>query len=489
MDQSMKKVSKRKINFSAFANVTVFFTFEVLAFIAFSLGTSYILYSVLSLALLVVLLLVTIRQLNKDGLATYAFFLFPIFVYGLLNALSIFSQDSLFILNGLAFFIPIGMTCFAACGYLVSSIKSFNIGKALFIIYSALAILTLINLFATMIEFAPFYTLLYRNKYIYYDGAISEVPISQMAFALLGFSVSEVSVEYFSLFPSLLLSAVIPLFFLKFKENKTIFLLYASYVFLGFISLLTTVSKMTLISDLFVFIVVVLVLLFAKFGWKGKILKIISIIFGCLFVLGFIVMFLNAQEDATGLFAAVQNVISNNAILDRLFNGNGLAIRYNAILNWLMKTNSDGQFVCLFGFVHTSDVYPSNSWFFDNLMTSGIFGSLFFLFFIIVGIRRLTMYFRQSKDLLPYRAMLVAFVFSFLAFSFVNYDATPYVFSKTLSPIYLSGPFLVVLFLMSYAIYQTVNNEKKIEPSLSHTEEMELSNTKEGDNQNETISL
>ncbi|MFA6675891.1 MAG: hypothetical protein WCS49_03365, partial [Bacilli bacterium] len=337
----MKKVSKRKINFSAFANVTVFFTFEVLAFIAFSLGTSYILYSVLSLALLVVLLLVTIRQLNKDGLATYAFFLFPIFVYGLLNALSIFSQDSLFILNGLAFFIPIGMTCFAACGYLVSSIKSFNIGKALFIIYSALAILTLINLFATMIEFAPFYTLLYRNKYIYYDGAISEVPISQMAFALLGFSVSEVSVEYFSLFPSLLLSAVIPLFFLKFKENKTIFLLYASYVFLGFISLLTTVSKMTLISDLFVFIVVVLVLLFAKFGWKGKILKIISIIFGCLFVLGFIVMFLNAQEDATGLFAAVQNVISNNAILDRLFNGNGLAIRYNAILNWLMKTNSD----------------------------------------------------------------------------------------------------------------------------------------------------
>ncbi|MFA7032332.1 MAG: hypothetical protein WC201_02065 [Bacilli bacterium] len=489
MDQSIKKVGKRKINFSAFANVAVFFTFEVLAFIAFSLGTSYILYSVLSLVLLIVLLLVTIRQLNKDGLATYAFFLFPIFVYGLLNALSIFSQDSLFVLNGLAFLIPIGMTCFAACGYLVSAIKSFNIGKALFVIYSALAILTLINLFATMIEFAPFYTLLYRDKYIYYNGAISEVPISQMAFALLGFSVSEVSVEYFSLFPSLLLSAVIPLFFLKFKENKTIFLLYTGYVFLGFISLLMTVSKITLISDFLVFIVVVLVLLFAKFNWKGKILKIILIIFGCFFILGFIVMFLNAQEDAAGLFASVQNVISNNAILDRLFNGNGLVIRYNAILNWLMKTNSDGQFVCLFGFVHTSDVYPSNSWFFDNLMTSGIFGSIFFLFFVIVGIRRLIIYFRQSQDLLPYRAMLVAFVLSFFAFSLINYDATPYIFSKTLSPIYLSGPFLVVLFLMSYAIYQTVNNKKNMELDLSHSQVVKTPISEEGDNQNETISL
>ncbi len=483
------KSVKRKIDFSAFANVVVFFTLEVLAFIAFSLGSSYILFSVLSFILLIFLVLVTFRQIKMDGLSSFGFFLFPVFIFGVLSALSVFTKDPMFSLGGNAFFVPIGMTCFAACGYLVASLKSFSISKALLVIYSALAILTLINLLATMVEFAPFYTLIYRNKYIYYNGDISEVPISEMAFALIGFSISEVSVEYFSLFPSLLLTAVIPLFFLKFKQNKTIFMLYLGFSVLGLFSLLTTVSKTTLVSDALVFVIVLLVLLFSKLNWKGKVLKIISIIFGSLFLLGLVVLFLNAQEGASGIFATLQDFISGNQILNKLFNGNRFAGSYSKILNALLTTNSTGDFIYLFGFYPTFNIPASNSWLFDNLMTSGIFGFLFFAVFLVLGVRQLLIYYRKSSDNMKDKAMIVAFVFCFFAYSIINFDMTPLIFSRTLSPIYLSGSFLVTLFLFSYAAYKTLNIAPTVEAVQPLLKENKPIENKKGDVDNETISL
>lgn len=489
MEIAKDKSNKRKIDFSAFANVVVFFTLEVLAFIAFSLGSSYILFSVLTFVLLVFLILVTFRQIKTDGLASFGFFLFPIFVFGVLSALSVFTKDPMFSLGGNAFFIPIGMTCFAACGYLVASLKSFSISKALLVIYSALAILTLINLIATMVEFTPFYTLIYRNKFIYYDGDISDVPISEMAFALLGFSISEVSVEYFSLFPSLLLTAFIPLFFLKFKQNKTVFMLYLGYSVLGLFSLLTTVSKTTLVSDVLVFVIVLLVLLFSKLNWKGKVLKIVSIVFGSLFLLGLVVLFLNAQEGASGIFATLQNFISGNQILNKLFNVNRFADSYNKILNALLTTNSTGDFVYLFGFYPTYNVPVSNSWLFDNLMTSGIFGFLFFAVFLVLGVRHMLIYYRNSDDNIKDKAMIVAFIFCFFFYGIINFDMTPLIFSKTLSPIYLSGPFLVTLFLFSYTAFKTINVVPVVETIQPLIEENKAIESKKGDVDNETISL
>ena len=99
MEMAKEKANKRKIDFSAFANVVVFFTLEVLAFIAFSLGSSYILFSVLSFVLLIFLILVTFRQIKTDGLASFGFFLFPIFIFGVLSALSVFTKDPMFSLG------------------------------------------------------------------------------------------------------------------------------------------------------------------------------------------------------------------------------------------------------------------------------------------------------------------------------------------------------------------------------------------------------
>ena len=127
MEITKDKSNKRKIDFSAFANVVVFFTLEVLAFIAFSLGSSYILFSVLTFVLLVFLILVTFRQIKTDGLASFGFFLFPIFILGVLSALSVLQRSN--VPRRKRFLYSYGMTCFAACGYLVASLKSFSSAK------------------------------------------------------------------------------------------------------------------------------------------------------------------------------------------------------------------------------------------------------------------------------------------------------------------------------------------------------------------------
>ena len=100
-----------------------------------------------------------------------------------------------------------------------------------------------------MIYYVPFYTLIYKDYYTFYNGKPSPAPIGKTAYMLFGFQVQEVSTTYWSLFPTLLSTSVIALFFIKYKENKKIFILYACFAALGFISLLFTISKMALISD------------------------------------------------------------------------------------------------------------------------------------------------------------------------------------------------------------------------------------------------
>jgi hypothetical protein len=202
-----------------------------------------------------------------------------------------------------------------------------------------------------------------------------------------------------------------------------------------------------------------------------------------------VVLFLNAQEGASGIFASLQDFISGNPILNKLFNGNRFAGSYNKILNALLTTNSTGDFVYLFGFYPTYNVPVSNSWLFDSFMTSGIFGVLFFVGFLVLGVRQLLIYYRKSGDNIKDKAMIVAFIFCFFAYSIINFDMTPLIFSRTLSPIYLSGPFLVTLFLFSYTSFKTLNISPSIETVQPLLEENKPIENQKGDVDNETISL
>ena len=208
-----------------------FLGLEILCFVSFYLGHSFILYSCFFAALVLLFLAIFFKELKFEGFSSFAFFLFPLFIFGLLTALSTYTSHSvgkIGVAEGA--FIPIGLSFAALAGYLLSNIQNFKIKNVLLVIYASLGAFVLINLLITMIYFVPFYTIIYRNSYIFYDGKPSSVPIGRMAYMLFGLSISEVSIEYFTLFPSVLLTSVIPLFFLNYQRIERMDILHPNFL-------------------------------------------------------------------------------------------------------------------------------------------------------------------------------------------------------------------------------------------------------------------
>ena len=152
MKVSFDKTNNRKFDLRDYGTVLAFLSLEVLAFIGFNLGHSFLLFAILSLVLAGLLVAVTFRQIKKDGLTTYLFFLFPLVIFGLLTALNGFNYYSIGAI-GLApsIFVPIGFLGIGLSGFLTSYLKQFKIKYALLVIYCSLGLFVLINLLITMI--------------------------------------------------------------------------------------------------------------------------------------------------------------------------------------------------------------------------------------------------------------------------------------------------------------------------------------------------
>ena len=483
MDAKTKE--KKKFDLSNYGKAICLLLLEVLAVLSFSLGSSFIFMAILSFVILVLIILVTFRQIKVDGLSSIGFFLFPLLIFSLLSVLSYFRYDPYFIMSEspFLFLIPFALICFAASGYFINLTGSFKIRYALIVIYSGIALLTFISLIVTMIQFVPFYTLIYRDAYYYYDGARSSASVGNMAYFLVNFSMVEVSLSYFTFYPMILLTAFIPLGFIKFKENRKLFITYLCFGLLGLISIIFTINKLTLLMLFGVAVLIGLITLFTKFDLNKKPLKIASAVIGGLAVLGIVVLFFNAQ-DSVGYnmrMNGLRSLTTGNTLLNRLFNSNRFSSAYDSILDGTFASrNVEGRNVLikLFGYpinggyvdyfgAMTWQITDSNSFFFDTFFTSGFFGVLFLAVVLIIGIRRVFLYYKYSDDKKEEKVLLLSFVLVSLAYAFFGYDATPYIFSNTIVPFYMNNIFLIDLFLFGYCYF---NSEKKVEETVQEEE-------------------
>ncbi len=441
---------------SALSTIGSFLLLEILAFVAFGLSGSYIAYALLGAAILIIMAIAHFKQINSEGLSSVLLFIFPLVIFGLCNALGGFASG-----NGENIFfrilIPIGFLCFAGVGYLSSLADDFSINTALLVIYGALALVVLISFGYTMIQYVPFYTLIYGDEYIFYDGSKASESIGNTAYFLLGFKLQEVSVSYFSLFPSVLSTAVIALFFISPKENKRNFILYCIYAAIGIIALIFTPTKMTLITDVCIILAILIIVLFGKNHIKSKVFSIIMIVFAVLFGLGLLVFVLNSQSWS--FLSSFQSFIANNYLLNRIFNANGLAVNYNMILSNIFVSGA------LIGY-YPIDAYGnyvpnSNSILFDTFITSGIIGFIFLVVALIFAGMAVVRYYKNSGDKLCDKSLILGFLVVFFGYSIVNYDMQPYVYYSNFIPFYENGLFLVALFLIGYVF--TGAYPKKVE--------------------------
>ena len=440
---------------SRFSAAITFLALEFFALMAFNYSGSFILFGSLSLALMILLILFNIGEIKLKGMSNVALYFIPLFLFVLLTALGTYSVAHAKVGDfsyAELVFIPMGLLPMAFSGYLLSVDKHFKIKTFLIVIYSALAIYCAINLFYNIINFGAFYPLTYKNYYLYYNGIKSELPVNDFAYTLEGFKFIEVKMSHYVLYPLLLLTSSIILIYLSPRREKTLFITFVAFTLLALLCLVLVPSTLGLLSIGVVAILDLLIYLAKRYRKVRKPFKYILYIFIVLFVLLYLVYILNNQSFAGG----ISNLIAKNGLLNRIFNTNKLARSYNSILIDLFSGNK------FLGFVTNEvaagmyeEVHLSGGFIFDTYMTSGVIGALALFLFLFLGLKNFKKYFKLHNDEFPLQAALFLFVIVFLGFSAFFNEGEYALYYSMYKPIYMTAPFMLTVFVLSYVLAKT----------------------------------
>lgn len=444
-----------------FAPAVTFLAMEIFALIAFSFGDNFIVYGALSLALVGLLVLFNFRQIKLDGISNIALFIFPLFLFVLLATLGSFAKAHLIVgdLNlAELIFLPLGLLAIAFSGYLITLDKSFKIQTLLVVIYSALAILTVINIIANIVNFGFFYTVLYKGYYMYFQGAPSAVPVEEMAYTLQGLQFEEVMMSQYIIHPAMLLTSSIALFFIPFKEKKKFFL-FLGFTVIGVLALVFFPTVLGGLTALAILLIDVIIYLVYRFKPVRKPLKYALIVVLVLVALALLAFILNYNV------AGINQITSNNAFLDRLFNTNRYSQKYSTAVTNLFFDNFLGSWGKR---TPQGDVLYqlTGSFLFDNIPTSGVIGAIAFIFMLVIGFKSFKKYIVNEKDdPLFCKVLMIAFTSLFVIFGATLLEGEFTLFKVTVRPIYMSPIFMICLFMFVYIISKSVplKEEKKEE--------------------------
>ena len=442
-------IKTKILNLSKYNIVATFFALEVFAFIAFSFGSSFILFGALSFVLFLGLVLFSIKEINVDGISNVAVLIFPLVMFVLMTALGTYMKAHVYLGDfNLAenIFIPIGILSIALCGYLLSLNDTFKIKTFLIVVFSALAVLVLINLLINLINFGPFYTQIYKDYYMYYAGKKSSVPVNKMAYTLEGFRFVEVKLTHYAFYPALLLSSSFMLFKVNPKSDRKTFIIYALFSLVALLALIFVPS----IYSLFIVIAIVLIdgitFLYQKVEKSRKPLKYLMYLCIAGGSLLFLVMLLNNQSFASGF----SRVIANNRLLNRLFNTNRIVSPLNDMLKDVIGKNFLGYYGRQISDVVVEEIRLSNSFFFDTFMTSGVIGVATLSFFLIYGLSNFKNYLLHSDEDNGVKHTLLSFILILYAYSFLFYEGDYGIYYTIMKPFFMTGPFMISVFIFVY---------------------------------------
>ena len=436
-----------------------FLALEIFALLSFSFSGSYVVYGALSLALVILLILFNIREINVEGVSSIALFILPLFLYAVITAFGVYSRSHAFrgdYTNAELVFIPLGLLPMSFAGYVLSIDKTFKISTFLTVIYCALGILCLVNLFVNIVNFGFFYTVLYKGYRMYYGGVMSDVAVHEMAYTLEGFKFIEVRMAHYVLFPALLLTSSIALFFISPKQKK-LFVTYIVFSVIGALSLIIVPSRIGLFAAVVIILIDAIIFLLKKFAILRKPFGIaLKVILG-LGAFLFLFLVLNNQD---GFF--IQNITKNNAFLNKLFNTNAIVNLYNPLMNNVFSGEKFLGFV-VDNMVMQNEVHMSGSFIFDSFMTSGVIGVIALIVMLVFGYLGFNKYFRKVEEAFYVKAALIGFVTFYIIYA-GSFNSTEYgIFYNIFQPVYLSAPFMIVIFIFSYVLAKgnMAKNEKK----------------------------
>ena len=422
-------INKIKSNFSI-SWIIYFF----LGIVAFNFANNIIVFGSISLVANILLLIFSKRKYNGEFFLTLLLCILPLVSLGLFTMTSHYNYDpDVNISKARYVFLIISFISIPFLGFQSRVDKKFDVKKAIKTIYIMLALWMLINFFITLIQFGPFYTFIYKDRYFFDYGHIARLAVGKTAYMLLGFEVTRVSIELFTLVACVLTTALLGLFFTSFKEDKSTFIIYLVAGVIGALSVLLTLNKQFIIGYFTFAVMATLIVLFGKkiipYNKTSKIV-IFSII--GLASLYFLLVVLNAWFDwSKGSFFV-----------------NKLTRRYHTFISTLVTTKAYKGFT---GYTIGIDKLKyTGSWMFDMLAIGSIFGWIVFIVFVVVMFVRYVSYYKTSDDDKASKLLLLGIVLSMLLFSGACYNSMPYYENNGYLPLFFLAPFIIVIFFYGY---------------------------------------
>lgn len=432
-------------------SIITFLILEVVALTAFNFGNISYIFG-LAGAFLAVIGCFFAYEVSKEK-KEFLWLLLPVGILFLISGTGSFNSysKSFSSIGNISLFLS--LPAFLALGFFIRKLEDVKPKTVLFAVGGGLAAITLFGLFSTLIEYGPFYSLIYKNTPNYYYNGIP-YDITQEMFWLSGFEFGEVYIEYGSLFAILCASFLPGLLFISPRKNRNDFIICALIGGIGILTLLIIPN----------FKAIIVVAIASSFAFILKFLKnhkkvqeILGISFLAIVGLGILFFALALTNAALGF--------KFSGILDRIFVSNRIMLKTQPVFEALFA-KVDGQMVNLFGlqsYVYNERVLLTETNIFEVelLKEVGLFGVILFLGFVIMMGYFVWKYIKNGKDDDSVKSIVVVLLLSFF-FTSSMFNAVIIAPHNDVSynPFLRSSLLLVVLFLLGY-IYRAPTKEEE----------------------------
>lgn len=351
---------------------------------------------------------------------------------------------------------------FFSLGFFTRRIDGIKFEHVLLAIGFGLAAITLVGTITTWIQYGPFYAQIHKAKPIYFYEGVAYNAVKEMGW-LMGFRITEVTIEYGSMFAIMCAVFLPALLFIKLKEQRNLFICSAVIGGIGFISLLTIPNWKALI-----FLVITSIFAFVYKFLKEKKL-VCNILYYCvvgivgLGVVFFLLTILNAGIGFkfTGIFNKVlcDNFImrpATNTLIGAFAKDLG-GVPFN--LTGFDLSNPASMLIGLNAIVEE----PTLIFEYEVIKEVGLIGLIFVLGFFAAMFVFVTKYVKNSIDSSFLKNVIVMMLVAFMllaSFGFnVKIEAHNY---DIYQPFFRSVPFMIALFLFGFT-YFAPNKEPQID--------------------------
>ena len=438
---SNSNITENKNTLMKTCSILLTVIFFILSFLT---GFNNVVIFVLGILVLGMVIILSYKSIKGSSLYSLGIILIPLVAYGVINALSYFSSALYAVSTRI--FLVFNILLFTCAGFYSRNIGGFNFRWIFKGIFLSLSIICLINIITTSVYYGPFYGIRIPYYYSYYDGTISRSSVATTAYALCGFSIKEVPIEYYLIYPLLLLTSIFN-YLLGDRKDKLNIYSTCGFVLIGLISLFFVISKISAIFILvyLVFILLVFLLIVYKKLYTNS-FKYTLYALLALDALFAIVFFVNSQYGLTSF----RSTIASNGLLNYVFNTNRYSENARVVLNGVFSMDK------LIGFpvYYDYDYYdlacvPSNNILINQFMYGGVFGFLFFVTMIILFVYVFNKVRTMNIKDKEYKYFPLLFVISYFVITFIcdqnSYDMFNYemVFANYLSPFFYISLFVV----------------------------------------------